>query len=342
MPPVIWLPTGSGYRAVDRAVDPATWSAAVAADAPVVTQVDDGATETGAVGRSASCSSSQPSVVRAMLDASDLVAGRTALEIGTGTGWTAALLAQRLDPADVVTVEIDAEVAGRARAVLATAGPAPVVVVGDGSTGFPDRAPYDRVLATCAVHRVPWSWIEQTTIGGMVVTPWSSRYHNGMLARLVRTGESRGEGAFCDLPLAFMRIRSQREERCPWVGDGPGEPIRSDCALSSEDVYEMIAPPGAFALGLVLAQCHKLVDEQTLTVRLHDPSSGSWARCVVTPGGQRQQVAEYGPRSLWQEALAARSWWIGAGRPAPDRFGLTVTPAGQDVWMDEPGQSPGR
>ncbi len=338
VPPIIWVPTDSGYRAVDRSVDPAGWAAAVAADAPVVTQVDDGATPVGGSGRSASSSSSQPSVVQAMFEASALRPGRPVLEIGTGTGWTAGSLAQRIGSADVVTVEVDQEVAARARDALAAAGLAPLVVVGDGAAGYPDRAPYDRVLATCAVVDIPWAWIEQTIPGGMVVTPWGTDYHNGMLARLVRTGALRADGAFRDLALAFMRLRSQRRPECPWMADGPGEPTISACDLGSEDVYDMVAPPGAFAIGLVLPHCHKVVDEDALVVRLHDPESGSWARCAVTPGSRTQPVAECGPRSLWQEACAARSWWVGNDRPGPSRFGLTVTPYGQEVWLDEPGR----
>lgn len=338
VPSIIWVPTESGYRAVDRSVDPAGWAEVVEADEPVVIQVDDGATPVGGTGQSASSSSSQPSIVAAMLDAAELRPGHTVLEIGTGTGWTAGLLAQRLGSADVVTVEVDPDVAEQARVALAAAGLSPLVVAGDGARGYADRAPYDRVLATCAVGDVPWSWVEQTAIGGVVVAPWGTTYHNGMLARLVRTGELRGDGAFSDVPMAFMRLRSQRAPECPWAGDGPGEPATTYCELSSEDVYEMVAPPGAFVIGLVLSDCHKVVDESELTVRLHDPASGSWARCTVAPGAPRHPVSEFGPRSLWQEALAARSWWVGRGRPGPTRFGLTVTPYGQELWLDGPGR----
>jgi protein-L-isoaspartate O-methyltransferase len=338
VPSIIWVPTGSGYRAVDRSADPAGWAAAVEADEPVVTQVDDGTTPVGRTGRSASSSSSQPSVVAAMLDSADLRRGHAVLEIGTGTGWTAGILAKRLGSAAVVTIEVDPDVADQARSALAAAGLSPLVVTGDGERGYALRAPYDRVLATCAVDEVPWSWVEQTPIGGMVVTPWGTTYHNGMLAKLVRTGPLRGDGAFNDVPMAFMRLRSQRAAECPWVGDGPGEPTITYCELGSEDVYEMIAPPGAFVIGLVLPDCHKVVDEAELVVRLHDPTSGSWARCAVTPGASRHPVAEFGPRSLWTEATAARSWWIELGRPDPTRFGLTVTPHGQELWVDGPGR----
>ena len=339
VPPTIWLPTRSGYRAVDRSADPVEWAAAVSADVPVVTQVDDGAADVAGIGRSASSSSSQPSLVEAMLDEADLQPGHTVLEIGTGTGWTAALLTHRLGSADVITIEVDAAVAAQARSALGNAGLSPLVVVGDGARGFPDRAPYDRVLATCAVDDIPWPWIEQTSIGGLVVTPWSTTYHNGVLARLRRTGTECAEGTFSDHALAFMHMRSQRANLCPWTGDGPGAPTMSECRLSSQDIYELVAPPGAFVIGLVLADCHKVIDTENLVVRLHDPGSGSWARCTVSPGAAHHPVAEYGPRSLWREALSARAWWITHGKPGPSRFGLTVTAEGQRLWLDAPTRS---
>ena len=172
-------------------------------------------------------------------------------------------------------------------------------------------------------------------------TPWATVYHNGMLARVVRHDEGHAAGTFVDLPLAFMRLRSQREPPCDWDADGPPPGRYSRAPMTSEDVYELIAPPGAFAVGMMVADCHKVVDSDALVVRLHDPSSGSWARCVVAVGAAEQDVVEGGPRALWGEATAARRWWIGEGRPGPDRFGLTVTDAGQEVWFDRPGRTPG-
>ncbi|MPZ65304.1 MAG: hypothetical protein GEU83_07210 [Pseudonocardiaceae bacterium] len=89
-------------------------------------------------------------------------------------------------------------------------------------------------------------------------------------------------GHFESLTLAFMRLRAQRTDTCPWEADGPGLPNTTRTSLSSEQIYDLIAAPGAFAVGLRMPNCHKLVDEDNLIVRLHDPGSGSWARCEVT------------------------------------------------------------
>jgi protein-L-isoaspartate(D-aspartate) O-methyltransferase len=337
VPDVIWVPAPGGYRAVHRDHEPADWAAAVAADEPVTTQVDDGATPEDGLGRRSSSSSSQPSLVAAMLDAARLAPGMRVLEIGTGTGWTAALLSHRLGSAAVTTLEVDPGLAERARRTIELAGFHPTVVTGDGAAGYQPNAPYDRVLATCSVTSVPYPWVEQTRPGGQILTPWGSEYANGALTRLTTAGDGTASGHFDAMSLAFMRLRAQRGADCPWDGDGPGTPEHGTTELTSRQVYELVAPPGAFAVGLLVDECHKVVDEDDLVVWLHDVSSGSWARCEVTAGASRQLVAQYGPRRLWDEAERAHRWWTGQGRPGLERFGLTVTAAGQQAWLDDPG-----
>ncbi len=271
-----------------------------------------------------------------MLDAAHLAMGMRVLEIGTGTGWTAALLCDRLGADAVTTVEVDPVLAEQARSALAQAGFHPTVVTEDGAAGHPPNAPYDRVLATCAVGRVPYAWIEQTTPDGQILTPWGTEYHNGALARLTVDGNGSASGHFDPVILAFMRLRAQRGGVCPWDGDGPGTPDTTRTILSSSQVYDLIAAPGAFAVGLRMPNCHKVVDEDNLIVRLHDEVSGSWARCEVTPGATSHPVAQHGPRRLWNEVERAHEWWITQGRPDLNRFGLTVNAENQEVWLDQP------
>jgi len=88
-----WAPDGERYRPIDRAVDPEAWLAAVYRNAPIVTQFDDGQVPWPLVGDRPACSASMPSVVLGMLSALDVQPGQSVLEIGTGTGFNAALLA---------------------------------------------------------------------------------------------------------------------------------------------------------------------------------------------------------------------------------------------------------
>ena len=98
---------------VDQAADPGRWQRLVAADDAVVTQVDDGVDGGWGI---PSSSSSAPSIMAAMLDALDVRPGQWVLEVGTGTGWNAALLCELVGDADrVTTIEVDPVLAERAR-----------------------------------------------------------------------------------------------------------------------------------------------------------------------------------------------------------------------------------
>jgi protein-L-isoaspartate O-methyltransferase len=103
----------------------------------------------------ATSSSSQPTIMARMLEALDVAPGQRVLEIGTGTGYNAALLCERLGSDQVTTVEVDAGLVVVARERLTMAGYTPTVALSDGSGGYPPSAPFDRIIATCMVGRVP-------------------------------------------------------------------------------------------------------------------------------------------------------------------------------------------
>ena len=112
---------------------------------------------------------SQPYMVAAMLEALELEGGR-ALDVGTGSGYQAAVLAELAD--EVVTIERVPELAERARATLEEAGYGRVDVrVGDGTLGVPERAPYDGIVVAAAAPAVPEALYEQLAEGGHLVVP---------------------------------------------------------------------------------------------------------------------------------------------------------------------------
>ncbi|WP_028650090.1 methyltransferase domain-containing protein [Nocardiopsis sp. CNT312] len=116
--------------------DPDDWLRAYYADQPLITQFDDG--EGTGAGYSSS-SASMPTTVAMMLEALDPVPGARVLEIGTGTGYNAALPAARTGPGRVVSVEVDPSVADQAQTSLKTAGHLVSVITGDGTHGHPPR-----------------------------------------------------------------------------------------------------------------------------------------------------------------------------------------------------------
>jgi protein-L-isoaspartate(D-aspartate) O-methyltransferase len=113
---------------------------------------------------------SQPSLVATMVEALGLTGSERVLEIGTGYGWQSALLARLAG--EVLSIERWDDLAASARLRLARLGVSNVeVVVGDGSEGVPEHAPYDAILVSAAFPRVPAPLIGQLAEGGRLVQP---------------------------------------------------------------------------------------------------------------------------------------------------------------------------
>jgi protein-L-isoaspartate(D-aspartate) O-methyltransferase len=126
---------------------------------------DDGAVPIGA-----GQTMSQPWVVAYMAQALELTGDERVLDVGTGSGYAAAVLAHLA--AEVVTVERLPELAERARATLAALGYDAVrVEVGDGSLGVPDAAPFDAISVAASAPAPPASLVEQLADGGRMVVP---------------------------------------------------------------------------------------------------------------------------------------------------------------------------
>ena len=137
-------------------------------DQVIVTKMEDGVPVSA---------SSQPSFMAVVLQQLDLEPGHRVLEIGSGTGYNAALMAEIVGrQGKVVSVDIDADVAERARAHLFETGHADVTVVsGDGTFGYPPEAPYDRIVVTVGAGDVPPALREQLRPEGRLVVPLSLR-----------------------------------------------------------------------------------------------------------------------------------------------------------------------
>ena len=113
---------------------------------------------------------SQPYIVGVILQALALTGGERVLDVGTGSGYQAALL--RSLAAEVVTIERIPELAALARANLDSTGFADVdVLVGDGSLGVPERAPFDAIAVAAAARTVPAALVDQLAPGGRLVLP---------------------------------------------------------------------------------------------------------------------------------------------------------------------------
>lgn len=346
LPEVMWPFDMDTARstAVSKAVDPASWQRYAASDVPIVTQWDDGNHEGTNPGAVATSSASMPSVVLRMLRELDVCPGQRALEIGTGTGWNAALLAHRLGAENVVTVEVDATVADAARTALVRFGTHVRVVHGDGLIGCPDAAPYDRIVATCGLRSVPYAWVEQCRPGGVIVAPWGTHFGNAdAVVRLVVAEDGRSASGRFTGPVEFMKLRAQRPpavEHSAYVPNGVGEAAESVSTVPEDHFVADRFSPQHLAMGAqLLDSVHVVADkrEGARPVWFYGLGDRSWA-CVMFRDGDTARVWQSGPRRLWDEAYAALRWWEGHDRPGFDRFGLTVDRDGERVWLDTPDQ----
>ncbi|WP_329067099.1 methyltransferase domain-containing protein [Streptomyces sp. NBC_01429] len=329
-----------GYRPVDRAADPARWHALAYEDRALVTHVEDGESDGGTRARVPTSSASMPRVVARMLDALAVADGVSVLEIGTGTGYNAALLAERLGDRQVVSVEVDPRIADAARANLKSTGYAPTVVTGDGRLGSPAHAPYDRTIATCALHTVPYALVEQTAPGGVIVLPWGTGLYNGVLLRLTRAGDSTASGPVIG-DSAFMWNRGETPHRdvMATVRARSQPPAATTTSLDPRSVFG--DEDATFTAGVLVPDCRYSVGhgpDGEFTLWLADHATGSWTSVDFVPDGRTSYgLRQHGPRAIWDEVEAAYAWWREAGSPVRTRYGLTVTPAGQHLWLDEPG-----
>ncbi len=142
---------------------------------------------------------SQPYIVAFMAEAVDIERGERVLEIGTGSGYGAAVLAEL--GAEVYTIEIIPELAERARGALARTGYGNVHVrTGDGWLGWPEHAPYDAIVVTAAPDTLPRALVQQLAAGGVLVVPVGERIQT--LRVLRRTPRGLREEA--SLPVRFV------------------------------------------------------------------------------------------------------------------------------------------
>ncbi|MEU9609504.1 methyltransferase domain-containing protein [Streptomyces sp. NPDC048057] len=305
-----------------RAVEPgdADYLDAVYTDTTLTIRHDDAGTPIS--------SSSQPSVMARMLEAFAVPADARILEIGTGTGYNTALLCHLLGAVQVTTIDVDPELTATARLRLADIGHHPTVVTGDGTQGHLAGAPYDGILATCGVDRLPIAWTRQVRPGGTIVT----NIGNGVV-RLTVDQDGTAEGRFLPDDAMFMRARPAPDHTAPAAGQFTGLIMKETgtrremgIPVPADEVIHTLAHEVWMLQHDVLSMSFE-TDPATLVHGLVHPSSGSWAR--ITPqAGDRVTVEHGGARDLWTERLDLAVQWAAAHRPRPGVYTLTIGSCG--------------
>jgi methyltransferase of ATP-grasp peptide maturase system len=287
-------------------------------------------------------SSSMPSLMTRMLEALDVRDGDRVLEIGTGTGYNAALLAHRLGNGTVFSVDVEPDLVDLARERLKRLGYHPTLVATDGAVGLPVHAPFDRIIATCAVPAVPWAWVEQTRPGGVILTDIKTAPGAGSLVRLTRDPDL-AEGHFDPTYAAFMSLRHQTADQTPDQPrprrDRTSEPEQQTTTRDPRTPWNALVVwfLTSFTLGANLSLGYGRPDDDwNPTVTSITGDDGSWAEVSLAADHGVHNVTEGGPRRIWRIIEDTHALWNTLGQPGWDRFGLTVTENDQRIWLDSP------
>jgi protein-L-isoaspartate(D-aspartate) O-methyltransferase len=298
-------------------------------------------------------SSSQPSLMAHMLDLLELRPGMRVLEVGAGTGYNAALIAELVgDQRLVVTIDLDDRIVEQARRGLGRAGYRDVTVLcRDGFVGAPEHAPYDRIVATVSCPDLSPRWIEQLAARGFMLVPLDHGVGQPLVRVWVESGTVRGRVVGWS---GFMPARGQLqplglwtpgwmmpegdgqvEERPGWEGYAIGEPVAPGQSMRSDEL------DFAFYLSLRDQRACQGVDGFGLS----DLDRG-WAfasRDTLRWSGDPGMLADLDQLHDEWEALGrpATSDYAMVFRPvtadqAPSTWTLTRTYHRQHLWLDSP------
>jgi protein-L-isoaspartate(D-aspartate) O-methyltransferase len=129
---------------------------------------------------------SQPYIVALMLEAAKMAPGDRVLEVGAGSGYTAAIMSRIVER--VYAIERFASLAASAQQRYETLGYGNIELrVGDGAKGWPDAAPFDAILVSAGAPAIPLALKEQLIVGGRLIIPIGAKEHRQTLLRLTRT-----------------------------------------------------------------------------------------------------------------------------------------------------------
>ncbi len=287
-------------------------------------------------------SSSKPTIMAVMLELLAAQPGMRVLEIGTGTGYNAALMCHCLGDHNVTTVDIDPELVKIARDRLAELGYRPALATGDGACGLPNVGPFDRILATCAVSNIPPPWIRQLTPAGRIVAPLAGRV--GPLMVLDKTAPDEVIGRFDPRPAAFMPLRpsatnplADRETttftatRMPHHGTTYLDPAHLITASTALLLFCQLHAPG---LQITTTTAY---ENNEASLIAHTDTALAEVLIDPLPNG-RWLTIQRGTHRLWDILETAVQSWREQDEPTPSRLGITAldAPDRQYIWLDDP------
>jgi protein-L-isoaspartate(D-aspartate) O-methyltransferase len=273
---------------------------------------------------------SAPGLVADMLDLLELQPGMRVLEIGVGSGYNAALLAEVLgDQTTVTSIDIDDRVIERARNALLETGYGGVTVIeGDGFIGCASAAPFDRIIVTVGTPDLSPHWLEQLTPEGMMLVP----LEHGGVHPILRAGVV-GDHAVGTMvaPSGFVRVQGALAATGPWphahtpiVGHFTWTPLGADVV----EALRLRPKSGEWDLGYFIA----LADRRAAQFMTLVGDDGSGARI-----NRKGEVGWTGPtgKVLRDDLLDHASAWLALGAPATGDYRSEFIPLSDPGWGPE-------
>lgn len=283
---------------------------------------------------------SQPSLVLDMLEDLEVEPGKKVLELGTGSGWNAGLLAFGLgDDRLVYSMDIQPDLVEAARIHLRATGFGRVNLrVGDGGYGWPEEAPFDRIIVTVGSPDIPLPWREQLADGGVLLVPLKTGGIGDPMLRL-RKHKGRLEGEFTRR-AGFMTLQGAF-----WAGsedplEPPWDPL-IEKLLSEEPKEVSLSEPMSihcwFFLHIKGRRFQALLDYER-KLGWHPALFDSESEAIFVTGPE-PLIWVYGDRQAAEQLALGQREWIVLGRPKIADYKVELVDPGligsEDRWIDK-------
>ncbi|MFF4508926.1 methyltransferase domain-containing protein [Streptomyces sp. NPDC001401] len=328
-----WQRTEDGWTLRRGSDDTSTWLAAGYQDTSLITRVGplhaDRAQPDDRPQGLPTSSATLPSLLVRMFQHACLADSCELLDVGTGSGYGAALAARRLGDHRVTSIDVDPYLVDAARRRLENVQLRPHVVVADATGELPGA--YDRIVATVGVRPIPAGWLGALRPNGRLVTTIGG-------TSLIVTADKRGDGSAVGRVewdrAGFMRTRAGEDFQ-------PQPDGLVDTALTAEGEeitagpYPVIDIEQAWDLASMLditvpriLYGYEETGERRTTWLAHE--DGSWARATA-PGSDGPTVHQSGPQRLWGVLDEIRAYWLQHGELPLRGANVLITPDGKTL-----------
>jgi protein-L-isoaspartate O-methyltransferase len=310
-----WQRGPDGWELHDGTADQEAWLETAYADRSLITRVGplhaDHAEPGDHPAGTPTSSATLPGLMVAMFQRARICDGHTLLDVGTGSGYGAALAAARLGSDRVTSVDVDPYLVQAAGDRLTGVGLSPRLMAVDATGPLPGQ--WDRIVATVGVRPIPASWLAALRPGGRLVATIAG---TSLIVTADKTPDGGAQGVVEWERAGFMTTRHDDD-----YPPGAADLLSSAGVRSGEQVstgpYPVVDVANAWDLAGMLeltvpGVAHSYEEANGVRTAVMAHADRSWARATAR-GGDRPRVHQGGPRRLWDELDRLRAYWLQHG-----------------------------